>query len=337
MALPEVSIKTKSKKVNEPHATCVVIVLNNTKADPHGGEHPDWKSDVSKWDVKEPREMPRAKLKVKVEKSGNDVELKWKQEWSLDTTKYMEVYGVLRAEWYFGKKKGMNKLATKVNGNHGIDSLFVKGNQYHIVESKCSTDTAKYAKYLALKAPADPHSSERKYDATERLGDIVRHIPVALAKKWQGRDLAKFLGEIEDWKGRKYKKCITLCFTQMTESWMQAKIREMLKAAPDVKTNGKNLRDAIKEKRASRWFNFYATDPFYRLPGKYDIYAARKAEFMASGDTKGKYIKAKPRDFDWPDGKGEAKEFILLDKDKEFVKMEKTEKKDAVDDISNAW
>jgi hypothetical protein len=283
--------------------------------------------------------MPRQKLKVKVEKSGNDVELTWKPEWSLDTTKYMEVYGVLRAEWYFGKQKGMNKIETKVNGNHGIDSLFKKGSQYHVVESKCSTDTGKYAKYLTMTDPRkkDPHCGERGYDATERLGDIVRHIPVALAKKWHGRDLAKFLGEIEDWNGRKYKKCVTLCFTQMTDQWMKAKIREMLRESGDVKTNGLALRTAIKEKKVSRWFNFYATDPFYRLPGKYDIYAARKAEFMASGDTKGKYIKAKPRDFGWPDGKGEAKEFILLDKDKDFVKMEKTEKQDAADDIANAW
>lgn len=331
-SLPSEKICMETLNLSDEHLNAVKIEWVQ--------DHSEWKSDVERWQTKEERIMNPDRLKARCEKSGDNPELFWDTQWpEPEVTKWKEVYGVLRAEWFFGKTGGMKKLSSKVNGNHGIDSLFRSGQRYVIVESKCSADIHKYKKYKKLRnnSVRGYNSAKRKLESIHTLGKIKRHLDPRKLKKLKGLNpkavMAKILNDYKEFKACDAGNSITLSIVQMSWDWVRVKINEMLCEGSDVENNGRALRKAWKnkERKIRRWFNYYATNPFYRLPGKYRIVAVRSAEFLEPDDEE----KPEEKEFGWPDGRGEVPEFLCLDAHEAFNrKMRKSVKKFA-DKVKN--
>ena len=319
-SLPSIEVKLTTENVKEEHINAVEVEWLE--------DHSDWKSYVEKWQDKEERAMPPNRLKFRLEKSNDNAQIAWDTQWpEPEVTKWKEVYGVLRAEFYFGKSLGYKKIASKVNGNHGIDSLFFeeKNNRYHIVESKCTADIKKYQKYKYLK-----HGGMRAYNyVNQKLGKINPKISMpkldAANFKSPEEAFAKIIEDYDDFKAGKNEDSITLSIIQMSWEWVSIKCAEMLLEGGNVEKNGKSLSFAMrnKEKKIKRWFNFYGTNPFYRLPGKYKITGVTSAEFKA---TKEELNKIDDKEFGWPDGRGRKIEFICLDDYEPFNKNEEKKK-----------
>jgi len=301
--LPSVPVRFKSQNLSENHGTAAFVRWI--------ADHSVWKSDLdshSDPDAVEPRTMPTHVLRVRLEKSGDDPELKWEQKWEDDdipNTNMKEIYGVIRVEYYFLKQKSdapWHKLACKF-GAQGIDSLFRRNAKFAICESKASVHYDKYLKYIAV-GPGG-HGRKDVFDVLGTIKDPVDPQRTVLQMSWRWV-LIKIDGMIAGGDMRRVRK---------RDPSLQAAADRDYAARRAIARNARDLRDMMSGE-IERWFNYYGTDPFYRLPGKYKLVAARSAEFVVPDAD----LPTTEKEFDWPgEDRARPEEFIRLDEYEPFL------------------
>lgn len=277
-------------------------------------DHPSWDL-VAKWgeDNCEPRRMPERVLSVGGDQSARSKKYDWKTHWDWSkeglSTNDLEIYGVLRAEHQF-HKWGWTKVNSKM-GNHGIDNLFKRGDEFALCESKAGGTPAAvrdYVKYLQMH-PKDVHSNA-DWSVCRRRVDMVK-------KRLEGHGVQ---GSIPDMAGLTFPDEHTETYLYaMTRMWVNSRIAAMIKVGGQLGATAGELREARKKNKAFRYFNFYAAVPLFALPGVYQIGKGRAAEFSASKKERS----PKEKVFDWPDNASRLeREFIWLDFHLPFIELE---------------
>lgn len=306
-------LRLTSDGLSETHASVVVL---------------EWVEDHSVWasalasncddDAKEPRDMPSQKLQVRQDRAGDSPELEWKPTWpddDLENQTQKEIYGVMRAEYYFIKERTdgpWRKIACKI-GSQGIDSLFRKGSDFVICESKASKHYDKYLKYINIDSAG--RRARNAFGALGTIKDPVDPDKTILQMSWNWID-KKIMQMIS--QGAKIRVTKRNPNLQAAEDVKHAKRQR-------IKQNGSALLDG----QIQRWFNYYGTDPFYRLPGKYRIAATRSAEFVIAQAE----LPKNEKEFDWPGGdRSRDEEFIHLDKYEPFLSKAEELDRDGMDD-----
>lgn len=270
---------------------------------------------IGRWGKKkvERRQMPDECLTVQGAQSGTKKTYEWKPHWEFSSTTHvtndLEIYGVLRAEYRFFQW-GWQKVNSKM-GNHGIDSLFKKGNNFAICESKAGGSASAVGQYVGyLQMHSSELHGEGDWERVKRKRNVVKE---------RLKDTGVRLSNI----GLTFPNHGTeLKIMEMTTRWVDVKIGQMIRQSNDLRRTGQQLVKTRKKGRAFRYFNFYAAKPLFALPGVYQVY--RYVVGDQSGDSKKKKVYDCPeKQFDWPDRCNRLdKEFIWLDVHEPFLEME---------------
>jgi len=296
-------------------------------------DHPDWDL-IALWGKKavENRYMPTDFLTIKDVQDGTDKTYEWIPCWSWDgsgkasndmtdgdyVSNDVEIYGVLRAEHMF-KKWGWQKVNSKM-GNHGIDSLFKKGKQLALCESKAGGVTGAVDDYIKfLEMHSDEEGQQGDWSLVRRKKDMVTSRLRGGGIRWElGRSFPNQYTETKIY--------------EMTKSWVETKIDEMIQTGGRLRKTGQQLQNRMKKGKAFRYFNYYAADPLYALPGVYVVHRCRTAEFLGTDEK----LSKKEKVFDWPDrGERLDQEFLWLDIHEPFLDLEENNKEEVEDEIED--